>query len=284
MTTNISNAFISMFDEQVKKSYQARRQLGGLIREKTGVVGTTVRFQLIGKGIAQTRNSLQDFTPLQTTYSTVTATMQDFIAGDYTDLFHAPKINFSERQELVDVTASAIGRRYDQLIMDALSASSGTGTVAKTIQDDGSSGSAVGLNSGMIREAKRILDKNNVPPNERCLLIHANSLAQLLSNTSVTSADFNSVRALVSGSVDSWHGFRIVTVGDYDEGGLALGSSERVVYAFHKSALGIGIGMNQTSKIDYVPEKVSFMVASMFSGGAIAIDPLGIVKITHLDS
>jgi hypothetical protein len=42
----------------------------------------------------------------------------------------------------------------------------------------------------------------------------------------------------------------------------------------------MGIGMNQSAKIDYVPEKTSFLVANMFSGGATAIQDNGIVKIT----
>jgi len=39
-------------------------------------------------------------------------------------------------------------------------------------------------------------------------------------------------------------------------------------------------GMAPSTKIDYVPEKTSFLVASMFSAGAVAIDDEGIVKLT----
>jgi hypothetical protein len=42
----------------------------------------------------------------------------------------------------------------------------------------------------------------------------------------------------------------------------------------------MGIGMNQRSEINYVAEKTSFLVSSMFSAGAIAIDDEGIVKIS----
>jgi hypothetical protein len=42
----------------------------------------------------------------------------------------------------------------------------------------------------------------------------------------------------------------------------------------------MGIGMGQRSEINYVPEKTSFLVSSMFSAGAIAIDDEGIVKIS----
>jgi hypothetical protein len=39
-------------------------------------------------------------------------------------------------------------------------------------------------------------------------------------------------------------------------------------------------GMGLTTRIDYIAEKTSFLVASMFSAGAVAIDAEGIVEIT----
>ena len=149
------------------------------------------------------------------------------------------------------------------------------------MQEDGSSGSANVLNTGRIRAAKKTLDAKNVPPGDICLLVHANSLSNLLGKTSVQSSDFNSIKALVNGDLNTWLGFKIITIGDRDEGGLAIdGSSDRVCYAFHKSSVGVGIGMHPTSRIDWVAEKTSWLVASMFSGGGIAIDAAGIVQIT----
>jgi hypothetical protein len=48
--------------------------------------------------------------------------------------------------------------------------------------------------------------------------------------------------------------------------------------------MGLGIGMGQTSRVDYIPEKTSFLVASMFSAGSVAIDAEGITKITCRES
>jgi len=101
----------------------------------------------------------------------------------------------------------------------------------------------------------------------------------------VTSADFASVKALVTGDVNTFMGFNFITFGDRDEGGLAVdGSSDRTIFAFHRDAVGLGIGMGQQSRVDYIPEKTSFLVASMFSAGAVAIDDEGIVKITCRES
>lgn len=276
MAVSISNAFVTLFDSEVKQAYQGQRLLAGVTRERAGVEGSTVKFPKIGKGSATIRVPQTDVTPLNVSYSQVTATMEDYIAAEYSDIFNQQKVNFNERQELVQVVSGAIARRMDQIVLDALDASSTSLTVANSI-----GGATTNLNIEKLREAKKLLDGKNVPMEGRSILIHANSLSALLGETEVTSADFNTVRALVTGDINTFMGFRFITFGDRDEGGLPIdGSDDRTLYAFHRDALGLGIGMNQTSRVDYIAEKTSFLVASMFSAGAVAIDDEGIVKIT----
>ena len=280
MAVQISNAFVTLFDSEVKQAYQGQRLLAGVTRERVGVEGSTVKFPKIGKGSATVRVPQTDVTPLNVSYSQVTATMEDYIAAEYSDIFNQQKVNFNERQELVQVVSGAIARRMDQVVLDALDASCTTATV-----DNDIGGSDSNLNIEKLREAKNLLDTNNVPMEGRTLLLHANSLQALLGETEVTSADFNTVRALVTGELNTFMGFRFITFGDRDEGGLPVdGSSDRTLYAFHRDAVGLGIGMNQTSRVDYIPEKTSFLVASMFSAGSVAIDDEGIVKITCRES
>lgn len=280
MAQLISNAFVTLFDAEVKQAYQASRALAGLVRERNGVEGSTVKFPKIGKGTATVRVPQTDVSPLNVSYSQVTATMADWNAAEYSDIFHQAKVNFDERRELVSVVSSAIGRRMDQIILDALAASSTSLTVANSV-----GGATTNLNVAKLRRAKKLLDQNNVPMDGRAMIISASGLEGLLGETQTTSADFNSVRALVSGEIDTFLGFKFVTIGDRAEGGLAIdGSLDRVCFAFHRDAVGLGIGMNQRTEINYVPEKTSFLVNSMFSAGAVAIDDEGIVKITCRES
>ena len=87
----------------------------------------------------------------------------------------------------------------------------------------------------------RLLDKSNVPPEGRHIVIHANNLANLLSETAVTSSDFNSVKALVQGELNTFLGFTFHVLGDRSEGGLPIdGSSDRKVFALHQQAVGYG--------------------------------------------
>ena len=272
----ISSAFTTLFDQEVKQAYQASRKLGGLIREKNAQGASTVKFPTLGKGTASVRTPMTDVVPMNLAFSQATATMTDYIAAEYSDIFNQSHVNFSERQELVQAVGKSIGRRMDQVVLDALTAASGTGTVANSI-----GGANTDLNIEKLRETKRIMDAANVDPDGRTFLMHANNLEALLGDTEVTSSDFASIKALVTGSVSSYMGFNFVMLGDMDEGGLVKdGSNDRTIFAFHKSALGMGTSMDQQSRVDYIPEKTSFLVASMFSAGAVAIDGAGIVKIT----
>ena len=282
----ISPSFVTIFDSEVKQAYQAARQLAGLVREKS-VTGDTVKFNKLTKGVAAVRTPQTEVTPMNLTYSLVTATMTDYIASEYSDIFNQSHVSFSDRSELSSAVGNAIGRRMDQVVIDALDSATSV-AVANTVAEDGSSGSASDMNTGKIRAAKAALDANNVPADNRCLLMHANSLEALLAQTSATSADFNSVRALVDGSLSQWLGFSVIMMGDRDEGGLTKdGSNARLAYAFHKDALGMGVSMNQKTEINYIADKTSFLVSSMFGAGAVAIDDGsagGIVKITSRES
>jgi hypothetical protein len=276
MSVSLSNAFVTLFDAEVKQAYQGKAMLVPAVRQRRGVEGSTVKFPKVGRGVATVRVPQTDVTPLNVGFSTVTLTLADYNAAEYSDIFSQAKVNFDERQELVQVVAGAMGRRQDQMILDALAASSTSLTVANSI-----GGATTNMNVAKLREAKRLMDKGNLPPDGRNIIIHANGLSNLLSETSVTSTDFNSVKALVQGEINTFLGFTFHVLGDRSEGGLAIdGSLDRTCFAFHKDAIGYGEGIAMRTEINYIAEKTSWLVNEVFSAGAVAIDDEGIVKIT----
>ena len=273
MAQNVTTAFVTLFEAEVKQAYQAESVLRGTMRTRTGVSGNTVKFPKIGKGVATVRVPQTDVTPLNVTYSQVTATMSDYIAAEYSDIFHQSHINFDERRELVEVVSKSIARRMDQLCIDALDASSGTG-VGTNI-----GGTASNMNIEKIRATAKVMNTNNVPTGDRYLLIHASQLDAMLGETEITSQDYAAVKALVRGEINTFMGFTIKTIGDRDEGGLPIPST-RTCFAWHKDAMGYAESMAQKSEVNYIAEKTSYLVSSMFSAGSIAIDDEGIVKIS----
>ena len=274
MAQSITNAFVTLFDEEVKQAYQGEALLRGTMRTRSGVQGNTVKFPKIGKGVATVRVPQTDVTPLNVTYSQVTATMTDYIAAEYSDIFHQSHVNFDERRELVQVVSKSIARRMDQLCIDALNAAASPSTVAT-----GVGGAASNMNIDKLRAAAKALNEKNVPAEGRHLLMHSSQLDALLGETETTSADFATVKALVRGEINSFMGFNIITMGDRDEGGVPKPST-RSCFAWHQDSMGYAESMSQKSEVNYIPEKTSFLVSSMFSAGAVAIDDEGIVKIS----
>ena len=284
MSTGLSTAFITLFEAEVKQAYQGDAVLRNAVRMRTNVEGSTVKFPKIGKGTAQVRTPQTDVVPLNTSFSTVTATMTDYIAAEYSDIFDQQKVNFDERQELAQVVGKAIARREDQIIIDVMEAASPGATIANTVVTSGSA-AASDLNIGKIIAAKKALDAANVPPTDRHAVIHANSLAGLLGDERAISGDFQNIKALVAGELNTMMGFQFHIVGDRDEGGLAIdGSSDRNTFFFHKSAIGCGVNLAPKLEVNYVPEKTSFLVSAMYSAGAVAIDTAGLIKVTCRES
>ena len=278
MSTNLSPAFVQLFEAEVHQAYQASATLRGAARMRTGVIGDTVKFPKVGKGQASIRVPQTDVVPINAAFSQISVTLSDYVASEYSDIFNQQKVNFDERQELAQVVGNAIGRREDQILIDALEAASAGTTVAKTVVTSGSAASS-NLNVGKIIAAKKGLDAANVPPTDRHFVVHANNLAGLLSDERAISSDFQTLQALVRGNINQMMGFTFHIVGDRDEGGLPLSGSDRTCFAFHRSSLGCAVGIAPKTEINYIPEKTSFLVTSMLSMGAAAIDVEGIVDV-----
>ena len=273
MAQNVTTAFVDLFDSEVKQAYQAESLLRGTMRTRTGVAGNTVKFPKIGKGVATIRVPQTDVTPLNVTYAQVTATMSDYIAAEYSDIFQQSHINFDERSELVQVVSKSIARRMDQLCIDAMVGNAGT-TIATTV-----GGNATNMNIEKLRATAKAMNTNNVPSEGRYLLMHASQLDALLGEAEITSQDFASVKALVRGEINSFMGFNILTMGDRDEGGVPKPST-RSCFAWHKDSMGYAESMSQKTEVNYVPEKTSFLVSSMFSAGSVTIDAEGLVQVS----
>lgn len=282
MSTSLPTAAVAEFDAMVKHAYQGSGKLRGTVRVRSGVVGSTHRFPKLGKGMATPRVPQTDVVPMGVAHSNQTATLADWNAAEYTDIFNQAAVNFDEKSELATTIAGAIGRREDQLIIDALDAANSGLSVSNDI---GAADS--GMNTSKVRRAKRLLDAQGVPMGEgaRTLLISANGMEELLGDTEATTVDRNVIKALYDGEIKYWVGFNVVVIEDRDEGGLARdGNLDRTCFAYDKRALGLAIGIEFRTEVNYIPEKTSWLSNGIFKAGAVAIDGLGIVEITSRES
>jgi hypothetical protein len=205
----------------------------------------------------------------------VTVTSRDWIVQEASNVFMQAKVNFDEITEVAKSCVMSIKRRVDQLAIDAMNASTTSLLVANDI-----SGTPRDLTVDAIRQAAFLLSKENVPMEGRTLLIHASGLKSLLGDDKATNADYVNVKALMTGEVNTFMGFRVVTIGDMVEGGLPKAGLNRTCFAFHREAIGAIASMDLSTRVDYDPRLASYVATAMYSGNAVAIDNSGIVKIT----
>lgn len=281
MSATLSAAAIAQFDAEVKHAYALQGLLRNTVRVRTGVVGSTHRFPKMGKGVATQRNPQTNVTPMNVAHTNATATLEDWCAAEYTDIFNQAAVNFDERKELAHTIAGAIGRREDQLILNAIDAATVTNTVSQHI-----GGTNTGLNTAKLRRTKQLLDTQGAPAGkgERTFACHAIGLEQLLGTTEATSVDYNPVKTLFDGEISHWLGFEFKVFETRDEGGIPLASNVRTNYAYHKSSIGLGVGIDFRTEVNYIPEKTSWLSNGLFKAGAVAIDVNGMVETSSYEA
>lgn len=275
MSIYLTDAAQAEFDAEVKHQYQGAALLNGSTRVRRNVVGSTANFRLMGRGIAKTKAIQDSVNPMGITHVNKTATLSNWHAADYTDIFAQAEVNYDEKSELAKSVANAMGRRSDQIIIDAIAA---TATAASVNTDVG--GTASGFNLDKLLRLARLMNATGVPKTGRHLAITARGLEQALLVSQFSSADYNGLRALQSGDINSfggfmWHVFDDRT-GTGQEGGLPIVSGAiRQGWAWHEESVGLAIGIDFRTEINYVAEKTSWLVNGVFKAGAVCVDTTG---------
>ena len=258
------------FDAEVKAAYQTAGLLRPHVRVRTGVTGSTARFRRYGRGQAQPRLAGQDVTVMNTTAAEAIATLNDWIAAEYTDKLDQALVNFDERSILAQNIGSAIGRRLDQMVIAALDAANGAANIAV---------GGTGLTDAKMRRAMSIMDARAVPAGQRKMVISARGKEDLIAEQRFTSRDFVERSVIETGSLPRLYGFDFVVIDDRDEGGLPLVSTTRTCFAFDMQSVGLAIAHDEPLEVNYIAEKTSWLSAQLIKAGAVAIDALGIIEI-----
>jgi hypothetical protein len=280
MSKTLTNNAVAEFDAIVKQAYQGMGMLRETVRLRSGVVGSTYRFPKIGKGTATRRVPQTRVVPMNIAHTKATATIEDWNAPEFTDIFDQQKVNYDEQQALAEVISGAIGRREDQLILDALDAASTTLTISTDI-----GGTSSGLNTAKCRRARRLLNQQGVPKNGmRTACVSSYGMEQLLGDDDANTVDKNIIKALVDGEITRWLAFDFKEMEDRDEGGLPVASSVRTSYFYHNTAIGLAQGIEFRTEINYIPDMTSWLANGIFAAGSVAIDALGIVEVSTTES
>ncbi len=283
MSKELSNAAVVDFDNEVKHQFQGVATLRDTVTVRTNVVGDSYKFTRMGKGMATRKASQADVTPMNVSHTRPTANLENWEAPEYTDIFDQAEVNFDEKVELAQTIAGGLGRREDQVIIDAAAAVS----FAATNDSDPDTGLILDISAtrnfdfAVIRRASRHLNEIEAPSSDRHFVVQANALEQMLGTTEITSADYNNVKALIDGDIDTFMGFKWHVIGIRDEGGLPGSTGDEIAFAYHKTALGYAVGLEKMTLVDWVPTKTSWLCNGLLKSGAVAREAQGIIKVQY---
>lgn len=273
MSMEIDALFIEHFDSEVKRAYGQTSMLTDTVNKKTNVKGESCTFQKKGKGLATRHSKGSDVVAMNTKYAPVKCMIDNWQAFDYVDVFDEDKINFNEVTELAEVASDALGLRMDQLIIDALE--NGYDSTNRLVGD-----ATKALDVSVLLSAMELLDNAGVPESDRTFIHSAKQKRDLLNTTQITSADYNSVKALTNGEIKTFLGFKFVCIAARDEGGLPkIGDNGRLGFVYHKAAVGFALGTKLKTMMDWVAEKLAWQVGGIFAAGAVVIDDQGVIGV-----
>ena len=270
MTATIDQAFIKQFEAEVHMAYQRMgSKLKNMVRNVSNVKGSTVQFQKVAKGSASTKARHAEDVAMNSVHSNVTATLSDFYAADYVDRLDELKVNIDERNIVAQNAAYALGRKTDSIITDTFDANA-------TALAHNSAGSTTGMNLDKAQNVFEIFQENDVPDDgQRYWIVGGKQWSDLLDIDQFSRAEYVGEADLPFGgtlTAKRWITFMWMAFSGLHKDG----SNDRFTLAFHKSSLGLGVGSDVRTEVNYIPEKVAHLTTSYMSMGAVLIDGDGV--------
>ena len=260
MSTQITTAFVQQYSANVQMLSQ---QMGSRLREAVrieNVVGKNAFIDQIGKATAQLRTSRHGDTPqMDTPHARRRLSLASYEYADLVDDQDKVRMLIDPTSSYAQAAAAAMGRAMDDVIITAATATAATGETGSgsasldaTANSVGSSSSNDGLTIDKLIEAKRKLDLQDVDPSiPRYIAVGPQQIDDLLGTTQVTSSDFNTVKALVQGDIDTFMGFKFIMTNR-----LSVSATDvRTCFAWAEDGMALGIGKDISARIDERSDK-----------------------------
>jgi hypothetical protein len=291
MSTLVTTAFVQQYSANVMMLAQ---QKGSKLRDCVRVENITGRqafFDQIGATAARRRTSRHSDTPrMNTDHQRRRCSLEDFDWADMIDQEDKVRLLIDPTSTYAKSAANAMGRAMDEVIVDAIRGTSFTGETGtnpvpfKTEQKIVEAG-AVGLTKAKVIAAKKLLDAADMDNEGRYIAVTSEQLEDLLNITEVTSSDYNTVKALVQGEVETWLGFTFIRIDGLRIDGSKIlpfttGSNPRACLAWQRDQVVLGIGAQPSARISERADKnYATQVFYSMSIGATRMQEVGVVEI-----
>ena len=285
MSTQVTTAFVQQYSANVQMLSQ---QKGSRLRDAVrieNIVGKNAFIDQIGVATAALRTSRHADTPqMDTPHARRRLSLADYEYADLVDAQDKVRMLIDPTSSYAQAAAAAMGRAMDDVVITAATGTASTGetgsgsaTLDSTANSVGSSSSNDGLTIAKLTEAKRKMDLNDVDPSiPRYIAVGPKQIEDLLGTTQVTSSDFNTVKALVQGDVDTFMGFQFIMTNR-----LSVDSNDiRKCFAWAEDGLTLGIGKDVSARIDERADKgYATQVYYCMSIGAVRMEESKVVQI-----
>ena len=287
---NITTAFVQQYKDNITQLVQQKMtKLRGTVRVDTDFTGEFKFYDQLGSTTMVLKTSRNQDTPsIDPDHQRRRIGKADYIHAvlldkeDQLSMIVDPKSAYSES------AAMAAGRQIDDVIIaayiaDAPSGKTGSGTT--TFDSNFKVAvSGAGLTKNKLIEAKELLDDEDVEEEDRVCVLTPRQVSDLLKTTEATSADFNTVRALVNGEINTWLGFGFVRISS-NRLPVLSGTSNRGIYCYHRNAMQLAIQKEPSVRIDERPDKYYlWQVFMSLTIGAVRLEEKRIVEIACSES
>lgn len=295
----LQNLFTTEFSTNLElKLQQSGSKLRGLVNEGSHVGKQASPVQQMNA--VALRAPAGRFAPLDrvdTDFTRRWVFPQDGELPQLIDSFDELKTIVDPKSQYVTNAANAVGRAWDDCIINAALGTAYIGTDASglstetwssfssayTVASTFGASAAAGLTVAKLIEAKRILRHNQVDleSDPVTLIIGSQQESDLLNQVQVVSTEFNDRPVLVDGRLTRFMGFNIV----FSER-LQYGSSVRKCIAFAKSGLYLGVwrDMQNTVTIRNDLSGQPYQLYTSVSYGATRTQPGKIIEIDCADT
>lgn len=277
-TSTVHEAWVEQFkDEVIHLAQQQMSRLRPCVRTDM-VRGDVHNFERLAASAAVAKTTRHTTTPIvDVTHDRRRLVMADYLWADLIDEEDKIRMLIDANGAYTKNGAMAMARQWDTLVIAAASgdAIAGDGSTVALPAGQHIAAGTTQMTITKITQAKYLLDSAEHPADNRTLVISAQELQSLLNTTEITSSDYNTVKALVRGEVDHFLGFKVVRTEL-----LTDDATDRACLAFHRDAIGLGIGRDTISRIDQRPDvSYAWQVFLAFSAQATRVEDTGVVEI-----
>jgi len=282
---NLSPAAQIEYDALVKAQYRSEGwKLRGAMRMRTDVVGSSVQFRRMGAVTSVPGGYAQKVTGQNPGIAVPSATLVKHVTPVYTDSVEELTVNYDAKMESVQAIGQAMGRRSDQIGINALA----NVTYAASPTDAQGTLIAAGTTGFTYDKYTSIIEafeERGVPLVDRFVSVTARQFKQLLNEDEFINGFYTKNNVVDKGMIADFLGANFVVIPAMTEGGLpdgAGGATEKRAFAWHRAALGMGIGMDFRAEVNYVPTETSWLANGIFYAGAVVIDERGVIAVDTL--